>query len=195
MNIETITTISSGIGILVALIALMIQTRQNNRALQISLLRDLDKEFFQDMKCQRLELARFLINRKPNQAPDGSVADMLDFFDGIGIYLSKGALDEETVFYALYYWIKPYWQLLDKDATYFEDITNGIANYSKLKLLVDRLTRIANKKKKLRRGYAHSYTDEQLQKFLQEEIEQCLPMRLPDIGIDSAQTRANFILT
>ena len=165
-------TAISALGVIVAVFTLIAQTRQNNATLRVNLLRDLEKEFFFEMREQRLAASKFLLNRKDNELPIGVVADILDFFDGVGIYLDKDALDDEMVFNSFYYWFRHYWELLRNDINFYEESAGGFTYYKYIRRLHKRLIRSANQFEG-RKKVKDTPSIEKLKIFLKEEIKQC----------------------
>jgi len=193
MDIVSIaTSIVSLLGVIVALCAVWIQTRQNNLALGATILRDLEREFHwsEEMRNRRLALATFLLNRKVDDIPSSHVSDMLDFFDAIGLYHDKGVIDTEMTWVMFYYWVGHYWQLLKEDADYFERLDGGVTYYKSIRLLYTRLTKFGRKKRKLPREEEYFSTDD-LQTFLETEIKQCSSRTS---AIESPQTEAQISL-
>ena len=94
--LSILANLATAIGVVVAVIALYTQSQQNSRALAATLLRDLERQFeSEEMLKIRLETARFLVRRKTGETPVSYCADLLDFFDVLGTYHNRRALDTE----------------------------------------------------------------------------------------------------
>jgi hypothetical protein len=171
--ISIISTMSSSLAVLVALLAILIQARQNNLALKASILRSIYEEFYnsENIRNSRLEVSRFLLKRKNGEPPPPVVADLLDFFDVTGLYLKQGIIDSEMTWSMLYYWLSHYWKLLEKDAEFYERISSGTAYYGNLRFLHDELSKIARRKKRL--PSSDYFSESNIRFFLEEEIKTC----------------------
>ena len=169
-----VTVVISALGIIVALWAVWAQTRQNNRALGVTILRDLEKEFLwsEETRSKRLALAKSLRDRKPGDPPPPEVDYILDFFDSMGLYHNKGVIDTEMAWVMFYYWLGYYWQFLKEDANDLENQQGGIVYYKNIRLFYERLTRFGRKHRKLPRDETH-FAPDRLRAFLEDEIENC----------------------
>lgn len=180
MDVITLATIiSTGIsalGIFVALLAVWVQTWQNNRALGVNILRDIEKDFLwsDEMLGKRLTLVKFLLNRKPGEPPSPEVGYMLDFFDSVGLYHNKGVIDTEMTWVMLYYWLGHYWYLLKDDAAASEHGEDGVSYYKNVRLFYKRLTKFGHKYRNLPPEEKY-YSPENLRAFLIGEFKRCSP--------------------
>jgi hypothetical protein len=91
--------------------AIYLQSRQNRFALGIDLLLDMDDRFNTPMmRVSRRKASTYLKKRGIGTGPDVSVADLehhldevLDFFDQLGYFLKRGALERRAVWSAFYH--------------------------------------------------------------------------------------------
>jgi proline iminopeptidase len=173
-------TVISAIGIIVALLAVWVQTKQNNRALGVTILRELEDEFLwsDEMRRKRSSLARYLLDRKPGDPSSPDVGYMLDFFDSMGLYHNKGVIDTEMSWVMFYYWFGHYWQLLKEDARISEQYEDGIAYYKNVRLFYQHLTEFGRKERNLPREEQY-YSPENLQAFLLGELKRCSTSAMP----------------
>jgi proline iminopeptidase len=180
MNLLEITTIVSTaisvVGLFVALVAVWVQTWQNNRALGVTILRDLEKDFLwsDEMISKRLTLATYLLRRKSGDPRSAEVAYMLDFFDSIGLYHNKHVIDTEMTWVMFYYWLGHYWNLLKADADTTERLEDGIKYYKNIRILYKRLTDFGRKHRNLPPEEQY-YSPENLRAFLIREFKDCSP--------------------
>ena len=177
MDIISLTTLAiSALGIIVALLAVGVQTRQNNRALGVTILRDLEKDFLwsEEMRSKRLALVTFLLSRQAGDPASPEVAYILDFFDSLGLYHNKGVIDTEMAWVMFYYWLGHYWQLLKEDADATEHTEEGILFYKNVRLFYKKLTEFGRKHRNLPPEEKY-FSPENLQGFLKGEIRNCAP--------------------
>jgi len=180
MDITSLATIAtvviSGLGIFVALLAVWVQTWQNNRALGVNILRDLEKDFLwsEEMRSKRFALAKFLLDRKPGDPISPEVSYILDFFDSMGLYHNKGVIDTEMSWVMFYYWLGHYWQLLKDDAAASEQREDGIQYFKNIRLFYKQLTQFGRKHRKLPPEEKY-FSPENLRAFLMVEYERCSP--------------------
>ncbi|OQY89621.1 MAG: hypothetical protein B6D38_05960 [Anaerolineae bacterium UTCFX1] len=173
-NLSLIADFATAFGVFVAMATLYVQTRQNSRALGATLLRDFERQFeSEEMLRVRLETAKFLINRKTEDAAVSYCADLLDFFDVLGAYHNRNSLDTEMTWVLFYYWFGNYWYLLKNDASQYEQLAGGVSFYQDAERLYKTLTRFSKKKRRLPDTEEQYFTAERLNNFLQEEIAQC----------------------
>ena len=165
-----LTSIATVLGVLVALMAIIIQMRQNRIALGVTLIRDMEKQFDDtEFKRIRLEVAMRLYFRKEAEPLPLSGEIIMDFFDGMGIYQCKGAIDKEITWVMFYYWLGHYWQLLKKQADTFEAQHSGVEYYKNFRLLYHDMTIFGRKKRKMPPENEY-FTKERLENFLKDEI-------------------------
>jgi hypothetical protein len=179
MDIISMTAITAAV---ISAVGLWIQTRQNNRALGVTILRDLEKDFLwsDEIRTKRLALATFLIGRKAGDPPSPEVSYMLDFFDSMGLYHNKGVIDTEMAWVMFYYWLGHYWQLLKEDIDAAEQDEDGILYYKNVKRFYKDLTEFGRKHRRLPPEEKY-FSLENLRAFLVGEIKHCSPPegRLP----------------
>jgi hypothetical protein len=188
MDIITIATVVStaisAVSIFVALMAVWVQTRQNNRALGVTILRDLEKDFLwsEEMRSKRLLLVKFLLGRKPGDAASPEVGYILDFFDSLGLYHNRGVIDTEMSWVMFYYWLGHYWHLLKQYADASEQGEDGIVYYKNVKIFYKRLTEFGSKHKNLPPEEKY-FSSENLRAFLIGEFKRCSPpgTKLPSV--------------
>lgn len=170
-----ISAFATAIGVLIATIGLYgvyLQLRQSKRALGVTILRDLEKQFDTDMLKTRLEVATYLLRKKPDEEPASACEDLLDFFDSMGIYQEKGTIDLEVTWVTFYYWLGHYWQFLKNDVERLEKKFGGVNYYKNAERIYSRLTQFGRKRRKLP-VEADYFTPAELERFLKDEIEVC----------------------
>jgi len=160
--------------------ALVGQLQLSALSLQATMLRDLEREFNETRRQQdRFKLAAFLLNRLAGEAnrktrltPD--LAEILDFFEAIGLYVKKGALDLEMTWSAFYNWVAPYWQLVHEDVDHLRKTRSELGSktlWEEVQWLYKELAKYEIN----REGYEKepSFSDCQLKQFLNEELITC----------------------
>lgn len=99
--------IVSSIAVLVAVIALFVQTRNARIALQTQALLSLSDRFdSEEMRTIRRRAASNLLTQKPS---DDELADILDFLSSIAFLRSKGAIDRALAYNQFSWWMVRYW--------------------------------------------------------------------------------------
>jgi hypothetical protein len=90
----------------IALVALIVQSRQTGFALGVDLLLKLDERFESAamLECRR-HAARGLLEGRPKDA-----ADVLNFFELVGLLLRRKAIAELMVWHDLSYWVINYYE-------------------------------------------------------------------------------------
>ncbi len=106
MNIDWAIVISST-AVVVAVIALIVQTRNARIALQTQALLSLSERFDSaEMRAIRRRAASNLLAMKPS---DDELADILDFLSSIAFLRSKGAIDRALAYNQFSWWMVRYW--------------------------------------------------------------------------------------
>lgn len=148
--ISVITATTSTLAIVIAVLSVWNETRQGNKALGATVLRDFEKEFVsEDFKRERYTLAKFLYNRKPNQILPPDKVSVLDFFDTVGIYLKRNILDTEITWNTYFYWVGHYYFLCKDDVLAVEKRNGGVLYLENLKYLYTSLYKHGRRYKKL----------------------------------------------
>lgn len=180
MNTETLNligAITSIWAIVITLVTLIIESRQNRMALGVNVLRDLEKDFDSDLyREQRYKLAKFLLERESR----GESRKMLpiymtnvpDFFDSIGLYVNKGIIDTEFAHVTFAYWLERYGCLLTDDIRHLENDLNGVY-WKNYETLLREFTKISRRKSKGK----EKLSKDDLFDFLNEEIQVCGPRK------------------
>lgn len=171
-HVSLAANLATTFSLLVALIALYMQSKQNTLTLGVTILRDIERQFeTKEMRNTRLEVATFLLVRQDGTPPIPQCADLLDFFDVLGTYHNRKTLDTEMTWVQFYYWFGNYWYLLKDDSLYYEDLAGGVRFYEDARILFNTLTTFGERNRGLPVG--NYFTSERLNTFLKEEIAQC----------------------
>lgn len=122
------TAVTSILALLLSTYVFYHQTQQAKITLGITVLRELEKDFFSsaDMKRKRFVAARFLLNRHPGQDVPQEAYELLDFFDNLGLHLNKRVLDPEMTWTVFHFWFDKYWHLLAQDVDSLHEYTDGV---------------------------------------------------------------------
>ncbi|MCX5677541.1 MAG: hypothetical protein NTY76_00310 [Candidatus Omnitrophica bacterium] len=100
-----ITAWATLIGVLVAIWAVIYQNKRSTFALGVDLIMKLDDRFNSEkMRKARCAAATSLLNGNISDA-----TEVLDFFETIGYFIRRGALDKKTVWQIFFYWANNYW--------------------------------------------------------------------------------------
>ena len=106
MNIDWAIVVSS-IAVAVAVIALLVQTRNSRIAVQTQALLSLSERFDSAaMRAIRRKAASNLLARKPS---DDELADILDFLSSIAFLRSRRAIDRALAYNQFSWWMVRYW--------------------------------------------------------------------------------------
>jgi hypothetical protein len=168
-----VAAIAAVFAVLVSVYALRLQTRQNNLALGVNLLRELEQEFDYDMKNARMATAGFLLDRldgKSTGALPLSALEILDHFYMLSMYLRKGVIDLEVTCITYFYWERFYYTLMQSDVESLSDLY-GKSYCKDLFQLHSVLTNYARRHRAF--DEKSTYTDQKVRQFLREEIEYC----------------------
>jgi GNAT superfamily N-acetyltransferase len=142
-----VTNVLTLAALITALGASIYQSRQTNRHLGISILRDCERDFFysQEMRRQRLIAARFILASKPYEAetmvrqpaPD-EIFELMDFFGSVGVYVKDRVIPVDYAFNSFHYWFSKYFLCLHHHLEQFEQ-REGIKYYEHCRDLSARL--------------------------------------------------------
>ncbi len=151
----TIADIVSLLGFLIAISALIIESRMTRLALYTQAMLDLNKEFYAGkMYTWRNSAAKKILAGKP---ANRDLEDILDFFTDIAILVDRGSLDKKLVYDLFSYWIIYYWE-----------ISKDIINSARMRdpeswLILERLV------KKVSKNQILDVSPEGIKSFLKEE--------------------------
>lgn len=118
---NAIASTSTALGLIVTIVALVVESRRTRAINEIQLLNTYDAEFREASMCaKRRAAAQFLLgvlpgaNRTDLPAADRAwdvVSDVLDFFQGIGTAARHGHIRDELVYKFCFYWFANYWSV------------------------------------------------------------------------------------
>jgi len=124
---------------LIAIIALIIESRRTRFQVGVDIFLKFNDRFFENeaMKIVRRKAANGILTGKNEE-----VDDVLDFFEEIGLLLKRKAIDEKFVWHSFYHWVHRYYFLTKSyvdtvrkdDDTIWEDFVwlhDRISNYEK----------------------------------------------------------------
>lgn len=159
MTIESVASISAIIGVFLALVALVIESRRDRFTLQTQVLLGLDERFqSSEIRALRQQAAANLIAKAPNNY---QLSQVLDFLATIAFLYERKAIDQDLAYRNFAYWMVRYWLC----STEFVR-TERILDPSGWMTLERTISGFVQKEK--REGYP-IYTDEILEAFLLEE--------------------------
>lgn len=105
----SISDIISLFGFLIAICALILESRMTRLALYTQAILDLNKEFYAGkMYSLRVSAAKKILTKKK---ANRDLSDILDFFTDIAILAERGALDKKLAYDLFSYWMIYYWEI------------------------------------------------------------------------------------
>jgi len=172
-SLETVTAITAIVTAITAITtavasfwAILRQSWLVRHSISVDLLWKLDEQFASDTRMlnNRRNAAQSLIVGMPTSDLD----KVIDFFEGLGIFLHKGLIDEEMVWSHFSYWAVKYWLV---SRQYVETIRREEPTvWTEVEYLFERMCQITAQKQGKSRGAALP-SEESLKEFLQEEAE------------------------
>jgi hypothetical protein len=168
--IEVLTTlmaVAAILGVFVSVIALVIQARLQNKATGMTMLRDLQKEFDNDLRGARFVVASALIERKAGTPLPEKAYLLLDFFDILAVYGRETIINDAMIWDIFYYWFAHYWDFLGESLTQ-EVPSYGASFYDDSRSLYNRLTKYGKKHRNLDEQVF--FSEENRRRFLEDEI-------------------------
>jgi len=169
-----ITSITSIVAIAISVYSFKVQTNLAAITLSVTMLREYEREFFRsvEMKKKRWITANFLLKRASGEEPPAEAYDLLDFFDTIGQYVNRGAIDLDMTWNTFHYWFDKYWFLLSKDVNQLNEWTEGVCYLDNCSRLYGLLNAHGKSCKKLPPENVR-YLPEKLETFLRSEMDAC----------------------
>ena len=156
--------LASLLSVFLALIALIIQSRQSQRALQTNALMSILLRFDTDkMRAFRCMAATYLRNKGGSESEAWAVQEVLDFFGEIAFFINSKAINSSLAYSQFSWWLIRYWLCS-------QEFIKMIRNYDPYSWAM--LEKIANRlhKEEMKEGYtAEDYSKEKLDQFLEEE--------------------------
>jgi hypothetical protein len=168
MDFNSVAALSAAVAAFFSFVALVLtyfQIKQFRFAHSVDLVFDLEHRFdAPEMINDRKLAAKALLGGTCGQ----EIEPVLDFFETLGVFVRRNAVDEELVWNSFSYWVLRYAVLAhsqiearrkeESDSTYWQEFES----------LVKRLTRIETKRRHLKSP--PSFSKEQLKSFLIGEI-------------------------
>jgi hypothetical protein len=178
--ISLVGAISTALAVFVAMIAILWQSHLTRQVQSVTMLRDYDREFNEEILIKaRLVLAESLLSKLNSPTPAGHESENLligqyamvpDFFTTIGILVNKRILDVEMVWSGYYYWVRHYWVLLWPYIETLREKQGDKTYYTNFQRLHNRLNKYQKKRDKL--SY-RAPTEDALREFLHDEVLKC----------------------
>jgi len=157
MDFGMIAAISAVVGVVIAILALIKQSKDAHISLGIQLLHDLDKQFGgEEMKQFRRDIANLCIKREEGVEISAfeicqNASDVSNFFEKIGLFLKRDILDLEFTwnYYAMYSIC--YWEVLEKDINELRKLQNDNTPWEGFEYLYKQMKK-HDRKLKIRTG-------------------------------------------
>jgi hypothetical protein len=113
MSPEAWSALASGVGIIVAVIAIVVESRRSRFVSGVELIMKLDEKFESNEFRRRRARAAEHLKSDFKDGMEGQVAleDVLNFFEMLGFFHRKGAVDSETVWHTFGTWVVSYYAL------------------------------------------------------------------------------------
>ena len=157
--------LASLLSVFLALIALIIQSRQSQRALQTNALMSILLRFDTDkMRAFRCMAATYLRNKGGSESEAWAVQEVLDFFGEIAFFINSKAINSSLAYSQFSWWLIRYWLCS-------QEFIKMIRNYDPYSWAM--LEKIANRlhKEEMKEGYTvEDYSKENI-KASQDNIE------------------------
>ncbi|MGH8657126.1 MAG: hypothetical protein ACREV4_01180 [Gammaproteobacteria bacterium] len=170
--LAVISTFTSVAAIAIAVFAVVLQKRQSDLNLHVTILRDFVREFFHDTDLRHLRFAasQYGLQRSIGSKPPGEVFDLFDFFDTLAIYHNKKAIDGEMAWTTFYYWVSHYFHAFSEELRQFHK-ESGLDMYRNLETMMQAWPLMGEKLKRI--PAKHSISSVQLKQFFEDEIAAC----------------------
>jgi len=171
MDFGTIAAISAVVGVIIAILALIKQSKDAHTSLGIKLLRDLDKEFdSEEMRQYRMALSNLCIKREEGaEIPSIEIIshfDVLNFFDTLGMFLKRNILDLEFTWARYSYWVIRYWEVLEKDINAYRKLEKDNVYWEDFEYLYKQIVKFDSQRLKIHRG---KLAKDEIRQFLSGE--------------------------
>lgn len=171
MDFGMIAAISAVIGVMIAILELIKQSKDAHTSLGIQLLRDLDEQWgSEEMRQYRIALSKLCLKReKGAEIPFLDIlshSDVPNFFDSIGLYLQRNILDLEFTWSGYSYYIIRYWEVLEKDINEYRKLENDNAPWEEFEYLYKQVMKFDSRRLKIRQG---KLARSEIQQFLTGE--------------------------
>jgi hypothetical protein len=170
-----IVAITSIVAILLAVFTFWQQMRQSRTFLGIQILREWESHFFwsEDMRRRRYVTCKYLEGKSAEEIRYEDIPaeawEILDTFDGVGMYVSRGVVDEELAWATFYYWLNIYWYVLQPHRELLRAEHAGTEYLKDIDEMYARLTDVGTK----RRGLAaleSRCSPQRVARFIEEEL-------------------------
>jgi hypothetical protein len=106
-------SIATSVGVIVAVVALIIESRRSRFTKAIDILMQFDNRFdsleFREIRCRAAE---FLLSGSKEEDKDGrqAIADVLNFFETVAFLYRNKAIRADMVWHTFASWLLPYWK-------------------------------------------------------------------------------------
>ena len=168
LDFNSITASAAAIAAVASLVALILtsfQLKQFRFAHGVDLIFELEDRFdAPEMMKARKRVAKALQNHISTQEMD----TVLDFFETLGILVRRHAVDDELAWNSFSYWVLRYAALTQDHIVARRKKESDETYRQEFEFLIKRFTEIEIKKRNLK--FPPSFSKEQLDSFLQEEI-------------------------
>ena len=135
-------------GTIVSLVAVYYQIRQSRLVVAADFLMKLDKQFqSKTMKKSRKELVDIVERNREDFNTIENHREVPDFFENVGLLVSKNVVPVELVWSTFCYWILPYWSLLEKYVSWCRGTDKDPYHYSEFQRLYENVLRFEQKKR------------------------------------------------
>jgi len=168
MNFNSVAALSAAVAAFFSFVALVLtyfQIKQFRFAHSIDLVFDLEHRFDAPEMINNRKLAATALL---SGTCEEEVEPILDFFETLGVFVSRHAVDEELIWNSFSYWILRYAALAHGQIEARRNAESDNTYWQEFESLVKCLTKIETKRRHLKSP--PSFSKEQLESFLQEEI-------------------------
>lgn len=110
MDYNAIIAWASVVAVLVALIALIAESKRSRFSAGVEIILRLDKDFYSPyFKEIRKQAAFAFRNKDYSNGSNAAIDSILNFFEGVAFFTKRGIVDKETVWYFFFTYLYRFW--------------------------------------------------------------------------------------
>jgi hypothetical protein len=168
MNSEALIAIASLATAVVAIIALIIESRRHRFAVGLDLILRLDTEFRSYRMIRQRKRAAEALQKKDFSKAYNHIDQVINFFEEVAFLLERKAIDAHIVWTHFFYYLNRLWYFIHEYVRSEQGRDPGL--WTGVTEMYSRLEEIERKDRR-KRGGAACPSAEELQAFLQEEAD------------------------
>ena len=170
-----IVAVTSIVAIFLAVFTFWRQMKQSQTFLGIQILQEWELRFFwsDDMRRRRYVTCKYLQGKSPNEIRYEDIPaeawEILDTFDGIGLYVNRDVVEAELAWVTFYYWLNVYWYVLQPHRESLRAEHDGTQYLKDIDEMYQRLTEFGVKHRGLA-GIESRCSPIRITRFIEEEL-------------------------